>query len=382
MPDVEFQSLQRVDSITLGIFNVFDDKYSVGIALQKDGPVVHVLQIVNNEPVHSASSVSRIPGTSVAGVLATRCREGLMDLLVLRTNGTLFLLTPSGSIEVTIEDVPSAIRVNQAFGQLVARASTVDVATGNFSRLPVQLTQAQGAFVTLTFSDGRSLRVCTDLSPQSSLVRSALVVMAQLCSPALFVNVRTRFMSLWAQRGSCGSDEEEFLCFSSAVIQLTDGSAAEGGVDNTLRGPWQQMKSHPMYRRTGSDRALQGLTLRSSSRLAAGVSQNHPELPVLLHALHLLGEELKIDGRKKQQLLILAPLLIRLGSSVGPDWVEHWLRTCPDAVSEWKLSTSGTIQNTRDLPLTDPHANRSTSYQPSQSTGPGWVSSHVPWCVD
>lgn len=301
-----------------------------------------------------------------------------MDLLVLRANGTLFLLTPSGSIEVAIEDVPGPMQDSQTFGQLVARDSTVGGAISDSSRLPIQLAQAQGAFVTVTFSDRRSLRVCTDLSPQSALVRSAFVVMAQLCSPSLCVNVRSRFLSLWRQRGSCGSDEEEFLCFSSAVIHLMDDHAAESDAENPLTGPWQQMKSHPVYRRAGSDRALQRLTLHSTSRPGAGAPQNHPELPLLLHALHLLGEELKINGRKKQQLLILAPLLIRLGSSVGPDWVEYWLRTCPDAVSEWKLSTSGTTEATSNLPYPDSQSIRSTSYQPPQSTGPRWVSSHIP----
>ena len=67
---------------------------------------------------------------------------------------------------------------------------------------------------------------------------------------------------------------------------------------------------------------------------------SYNEGTVILHRLHLLGEEMKLNSYKRSDLNILAPLLVNIAILIGADWVDYWLRMVPDASDSWDLSVS------------------------------------------
>lgn len=283
-----------------------------------------------------------------------------MDMLVLNTDGKLFVATPNGTMPVIVQPISSPSSSSapssspeesgaQPFGRLVARLATVLAPTPK----PIRLAHAHGHFVSVIYADGSSMRVCTDMSPLSSLVRSCFQILAQLCSSPFVLGVRLAFL-LGAKEIGGGEigEEREFGAFAEALMDVLNRDAEPApGMSLGLSlsdGPpapsdaWSKMLAHPVYARLSTDPALQSLPMPLPTfhppSSPSPRQRAHPDLMRATHALHLLGEELKMDCRRYGELGRLARLMIRLGGAVGQDWMEYWLRVCPDSAGEWKYS--------------------------------------------
>ncbi|KAF8305830.1 hypothetical protein DL93DRAFT_2172426 [Clavulina sp. PMI_390] len=311
---------------------------------------LHILSIQHPHHLarHSSIDIATPPPTSYAAaeVLATRCIEGFTDLLVIRPDGSLVLLSHGGITEVFVSIPHTNSNLHGVMAQLAVRSPFIPLPSYDRSPRVVSLKDPEGAFVTVVFEGGQEQRTCTDLSPRNPLVRSALHVLAQICPTQVFQELRARFLS--ERHVTQAGEDGEFECFSKAVIDFLSGTTHIGHTTPAASGPWSRMKSHRIYQQKRSDRALRTIKISSrpssSSPLPSSPTLSHPFLTPITHALHLLGEELKLDSRKQEQLLMLVPLIVKLGYGVGPDWVEYWLRTCPDVCGiNWDLVSSAGI---------------------------------------
>lgn len=311
---------------------------SVGFVLRTSESTLQIIQLNQAGEGVQVTTLPAIPATSIASVQATRSVEGIKDLLVLHTDGSLSLVIPGGDMEVDVDNVLFASGQNApCAGRIVPRRGGVRVLQDGALPLPSKLVNAVGALVSVMFSNGVSLRVTTDLSPRSALVRSAFVTMSHLCSSTLIFETRQRYLnSIWRRKG-CDSFEE-FQCFSNALLSVLEFDPMEALTSSIATHGWSQMARHSVHRRLFNDQALRALRLPQDPQAISPMIHQHREIIQVLHSLHLLGEELKVDGLRRHELPILVPLLIQLAYPVGTDWVEYWLRTCPDVVDDWRLS--------------------------------------------
>jgi hypothetical protein len=336
--------LNRLDSILdphniqISLFDCLPHRCSIGFIFRNFGPTLQIIQLNQADGTVQVTTQPAISAVSIAGVKATRSVEGIKDLLVLHADGSLSLVTPGGAMEMDIDytlftsgkDAPCA-------GHIVPRRGGVRISQDGALPLPSKLTDAVGALVSVILSNGASLRVTADLSPRSTLVRSAFVVISHLCSSALIFEIRQRYLDLiWRSRG-CDS-HQEFQCFSEALLSVLKFDPTEAFHTSVATYGWSQMARHSVHRRLSNDQALHALRLPQESQAILPMMPQRREIAQVLHSLHLLGEEVKIDGLRRHELPILAPLLIQLAYPVGTDWVEYWLRTCPDVVDDWRLS--------------------------------------------
>lgn len=254
------------------------------------------------------------------------------------------VLTPGGRIPIEVDTTKfsssSTIGDARCAGAVVASLdpSELDGMVVRSTNKIVALQDSIDSFVTLLYADKQTIRVSVHLSPQSPTVRSSFVALSQLCSASLLFDIRRRFLSAWGVLRHLGTHDEEFGCFAEAVTRSL-------GIEVPLRvahddDAWAQMSKHPIHQQLLNDSALRGLRFPDTLSRRWPEFAVHAEMSRTLHALHLFAEELKVDGSRRHELTMLAPLLLRLGHCVGPDWVEYWLRNCPDVIDDWQLSSS------------------------------------------
>lgn len=338
-------SLREPEKVQIQLFDTAADRSALAFITRGPGDS-NKLQILDIYVTEQATRLIPRPLTgdkAIAAVCATRAHEGLRDLLILEASGSLVLLTPGGRINVEVDSTKCSPSRSEddvlCAGVVVASCNPSDL-DGLIVHSPQELltfTDPIDSFVTLTYSDGRVIRVSVDLSPQSRTVRSAFISLSHLCSTPLTFDVRQRFLSAWGASRHIGTDEDEFACFSEAVLGALDIDAVHA-VDEE-GDAWAQMSKHSIHKRLVNDSALRGLSLPDASQHTLMGFAVHAEMSRTLHALHLLAEELKVGGSRRRELSLLVPLLLRLGQCVGPDWVEYWLRNCPDMGDKWQLSS-------------------------------------------
>ncbi len=288
---------------------------------------------------------------SIAPVQSTRSgsgEDGIKDLLCLRNDGSLFLVCPGGTMDVVLRH--EVLSENDHISILHEPPSLYGAV--NASGKWIKLGDAVRSAVTLQRSDGSSVRLSTDLTPQHELVRNCFQTLSHICSAPRLHTIRKEYLSNWSKIGSCGTKREEFACFANALMRnLTQSprseeprSAAEVSIQNEYADPWSGLASHSLWSELADDPALLSLHFPSISPLNVSRSKLGPlsynEGAAILHGLHLLGEEMKLDSYKRSDLNILAPLLVNIAILVGADWADYWLRMVPDASDSWDLSVS------------------------------------------
>lgn len=387
------------------MFNILPESCSVGIILQQTStPTLSILSIACSTSSHSDHPRSntewrvelkhQFPGVaSIGEVLATRAVEGIHDLLGVRQDGSMFLLLPGGEMNVEIE---KGQRLNgngngtsgeqrNGRGRLedggdmsvshwlapVLHESRPHSSTSQFTTFsPSRIIDVAGSSLTLVSSPAspsssklNSIRISANFSPSSPLVRSSFLILSHLISTTLLHSLRTRFLRTWYTLYNLGGTEaEQWECFERAVLGATSGDPPSPGhwaIVPPLRSNWLKMGGHWTSENRRDDPALRYLRHppSSSASLNPGFGSSaggagggmgkmaprqHPELEQLLHALHLLAEEVKMDGARREsgELRLIAGLLVKLGVGVGEDWVEYWLRACPELGTGWEIESS------------------------------------------
>ncbi|KAI0644745.1 hypothetical protein C8Q79DRAFT_913177 [Trametes meyenii] len=296
---------------------------------------------------------------AVSSIHATR--DVVADLLVLRPNGTLTLLT-HGTYELPLRldfpappggDGPVQDRRIVGFSHLLRSA------------------------VSLALSDGSAVRISLDLSPRDALVRDLLYMLALTIPREPFFVLHQSFLQRWSAKGYSCMEGVEFQIFEDALWETLGLEAGEqfGGEESL---PWQKLATNESIARFREDPTLRNLKLPGSStcntpfrRPVARPSVHHA---AVLHALHHVAEDRRLSVSTFVDVPRLAPIICRLALVVRPEWADYWKRLCPTAMPIWPPQSMAVLENIYErIPIWPPDM---TAILYGRLNNPDWK---VPW---
>ena len=110
------------------------------------------------------------------------------------------------------------------------------------------------------------------------------------------------------------------------------------------------MVSSSSHRRFADDAVLFNFRLPQlhSDTTMTSASTLLPLAAPVLFSLHLLGQSLKVDVTRCNELPLLLRAVLRLSSQIAPEWTDYWSRICPDLDEVWRgLEQGKTIGTVR-----------------------------------
>jgi anaphase-promoting complex subunit 1 len=274
------------------------------------------------------------PALAIVNVRALRPESN--DLLVLRPDHSLFLMS---GFEYYGVAVARDLSNHESPLHLVWAGDE-----GQQGVLKVEtLHQAVGSQVTLV-ADSKIYSVSFNLAPSNVLTSNVLDVLRYALPPDKWNLVRRRQLSLWMSKGSPKGVTEldclwtalfEFLGYATPSF-LSDNDVPPGQVFNALA----HSASHSRF---ADDATL--LNFRIPERQPCTTPTSIPTLSPLaapvLYALHVLGQSLKVDVMRCNELPLLLRALVRLSNRIAPAWTDYWSRLCPDVEEAWMRIDQG-----------------------------------------
>lgn len=267
------------------------------------------------------------PALAVAHVRATR--NGVYDLLVLRPNRRLSLLT-LGTLDMPVELTDSP----KPFSHIDLPGSPLPPGSLKLQSLK----DGTNSQVTFVFENGTDIRVSMNLMPHDSLTRQCLQIFAMLLPVDFFFSFHRNFLLRWSRLGCPESNGAAYGVFCDTLFDVfgvkPSGSAFESD-------PWQALARNKSTTRFREDPALKRLSLPptfSTPPVSAPIKP-HGFLAVALHGLHQVAIDNIISVDHHDDLLQLVPLICQLALIVRPEWADFWKRYYPDAIDEWPAST-------------------------------------------
>ena len=286
--------------------------------------------------------VARLPpqtATSIAAIRATRPQ--VTDLLVVRPSNQLALLT-HGLRELPVEFIHH--------GQIpIPNDSTMDLdvkpsdVSSNPPLLPGRiacLRDASWSSVTVCFENGSRMRTAIDLVPHEELTFQALRHLSMALPADSFFALHKMFLMIWSSRGLCVHGGVEFRSFTDALYRLYAIEDITMPPSTPVRSdPWNSLSSSQSFDHFLEDPSLRGLKTPPrpppSSRLSRPSCKPHELLAPILHALHMLGEDMRLMVYRYESVLRLAPVICRIALLIRPEWADYWKRLCPGVACGW-----------------------------------------------
>ncbi|KAI0633465.1 hypothetical protein C8Q77DRAFT_789189 [Trametes polyzona] len=304
---------------------------------------------------------SHIPASAISPIIATR--DGIADLLILRPNGSVSLLTHGTcelSLDVKLPDAPEADSVHPP--------------------RVVGFSHALRNAVSLVLADGSSVRVSLDLTLQDLLVKDILYMLALTLPADMFFALHRSLLLKWSASGYSCVGDAELQAFEEAlweVLDLERGDALGTTPDND-GAAWHKLAATESIARFREDPALRGLQLPGSSTNAAPLRRPMRKPAVhhaaVLHALHHVAEDRRLSVSTFADVPRLAPLICRLALVVRPEWADYWKRLCPSALPFWPSQSMTVLENIYEsMPIWPPDM---TAILYGRLHNPDWK---VPW---
>ncbi|KAI0829732.1 hypothetical protein BC628DRAFT_1408561 [Trametes gibbosa] len=305
---------------------------------------------------------SRMEARAISSVTATR--EKVADLLLLKPDGSLSLLT-HGTRELPLVLQLPAILANDEPRQ--------ELRIYGFSH-------ALANAVSLTLSNGSALRVSLDLTMQDSLVKDILYMLALTIPPEPFFALHHSLLARWSQTAYSTAEGIELELFQEALWEIL---ALEPG-DNLGHcvkegsAAWRRLCTNESIARFREDPALRKLRLPGSSTCDAPfrIPTRKPMAhhAAVLHALHHVAEDRRLSVSSFSDVPRIAPLICRLALVVRPEWADYWKRLCPNAMPIWPSQSMTVLDNVHErLPIWPPDM---TAILYGRLNNPDWI---VPW---
>src|ERR1700722_12083441 len=280
------------------------------------------------------ASISETPAISVAPIRATR--DKIYDLLLLKPDNRLVIFTHGLRelpISVQLDGLPnSKDKCVMEIDNEVRRGTNSSTVV---HRRMVSINDPVRASVTLVYDDGFKSRACFNFVPEDFLTLQALRCLTAPLPAEYFFDLHRTFLELWSAQAFRTSDCVEFQCFVAAlfkVLNLEENTKLSG-----TRTQWELLPTSGSKARFRDDPALRRLRFPPSvhSPMPSASRPPHKHLASVLYALHLLGEDLRLQLHRFHSLLILAPLICRIALEVRPEWSDYWKRLCPEASPAW-----------------------------------------------
>lgn len=282
---------------------------------------------------------------SVRAVAAVKAaRQQIFDLLVLRSDHSLFVTTFEGAdIDIVIDNhISSTIRTPTD----VSTHSNPDIplSLGSRPRI-VALRDCVVYSVSLELEDGTLLRMSANLTPTDPLVQSMMVVLASSLRHDRFVKIWKHFLCLWNGKRYTSLASVQFDCLAEAILAKWGMGwiSTEKPLEETTasRHAWSDMLQSNQHFRLQDDSIISLITPPAPAppplpiyRELSKSEQN--SLHVLLVALHILGEELRLIHCDHESLLRLSTLTARLAQIIRPGFFDLLKRSYPSSSSGWR----------------------------------------------
>ncbi|KAH7103790.1 hypothetical protein BKA62DRAFT_694696 [Auriculariales sp. MPI-PUGE-AT-0066] len=258
------------------------------------------------------------------------------DVLILKPDHSLAFLA-FGLRELKLSLSANADDGMDTRGGNASRGSIVDRSK------VVQLRDPAGPSFTTVLEDGTERRVTVHVETKDNLTRDCFAVLAfALTQQAAFDLYRGYISELNTDMAS-----DDFESLRRAILRFLDDELAESAVVDcsAVESPWDALGTCLGFR---NDVALANLVQPSlvqpkSRPIPAATERRTSHLAPMLFALHLLGEDYKLNVNKVRDLGRLAPLLVRLARGARPMWADHWARMCPHAPDGWRDTLSSGI---------------------------------------
>lgn len=348
---IEFYRYEARDSITFGLFDQRFDGKSNRVLLGMCLPGSQKLEIFKlyfgseDHTMKMAHLDSRTNVISVAAIRATR--NGQRDLLILKTDSTLELLT------FDLRSIPIHPRL---VASEAARGTAGDVsmteingdgdismvsASGRRSRLVDMKDKTQSTII-LVYEDGYQARLSLDVIPTDFLTHSIQHVLSVYCKAESCFQIMRRFIALWTSKNKIESPTVQFDCLAEAILgyygihwKSTEEPSPE------VTSPWQAMMNSSTHFHLRDDTALMNIMPRSEPPLPLEIpsilnSNDINSLHVILMGLHVWGEEMRLYLHMHEDLLRLSTLTLRLSQHIRPAFSDLLKRFFPSSADGWK----------------------------------------------
>lgn len=244
------------------------------------------------EPFQAFECSSAVP------IISTR--EGVPDALALSDEGVLELLTSDGrNIPVTLPVASRAVRLSD----------------------PV------GTRFTITFADGHTSRCSVDRRIQDWLPRQCFEMLSLVMPPRDFYSLK---VELAVRKAISWPSFAEVLV---ATLNLPASAASPTSPSEKLVHVGEQSQDY-LVRRLAASRSGGGIAL-ARTRTQLQCKQVSPEAAAAtLLALHLVGEDCRLDAVRERRLPDLVPLIAQLSNHLRrAEWTDHWMRLYPLALT-------------------------------------------------
>lgn len=257
---------------------------------------------------------------SAVAVRATRAN--VWDLLVIKPLGELGLLVQDlRQLPVQVyssREPPTAGAGHHGHGIIL---SVDDAFWGN---------------VTIRYEDGCKSQITFDIFPQDKIVTECFQLLALTLPADVTFEIRRVFLDKWCERGWSTTQNLEFNCFSSALLEVF-GLEVEAIVIE--KDPWLRLGRSSSHLRFVEDRVLRSLKTPPSVTVPRPLrNKSNPMIAPLLYGLHTLAEHLRLSISRQQDLLKFVPLVCRIAVAVRPEWADYWKRLVPNATTFWPSS--------------------------------------------
>ncbi|KAH9859030.1 hypothetical protein C2E23DRAFT_717409 [Lenzites betulinus] len=354
------------DNITVAVFDHRwtgnSHRYLLGICLRATETLLIFTMTSERPGVLRAHQECRMEGCAVSSIYATR--ENVADLLVLKANGSLSLLT-HGTRELSLElKIPSTM---------------VDVELKTERRIS-GFSHALGNSVSLILSDESTLRISLDLTVQDSLVKDLMYMLALTLPADPVFALHQSFLGRWSSRAYSTVEGVELEVFEEALWEILALEPSErlGCPVAEESTAWQNLCANESMARFREDPALRKLRLPGTSacdtpfRKPVGKTTVHHA--AVLHALHHVGEDRRLSVPTFSDVPRLAPIICRLALVVRPEWADYWKRLCPNAMPIWPSQSMTVLENVHErLPIWPPDM---SAILYGRLNNPDWK---VPW---
>jgi anaphase-promoting complex subunit 1 len=285
--------------------------------------------------------VSRLPSFSAISIASVRAtRWHISDLLIVKPDHQLAILT-HGLRELPLETYQeTTASIPDDSMDVDAEASNPLVEHGGV----VAVHEALDSSATLCCKDGWTTRANIGLLPQDFLTCQALRILDVALPADLHFALHQAFLEIWSSRGLPTYGGVEFECFTQALYRTFDlEDLPESAAVSLENHPWiilSKSRSHFDFREDPVLKKLQVPLNPDTPRLARQSRKPHKLLALVLHALHTVGEDLRLMTLQYKTLLRLAPVICRIALIIRPEWADYWKRLFPDILSSWPSSAT------------------------------------------
>ncbi|KAI0958209.1 hypothetical protein AcV7_004089 [Taiwanofungus camphoratus] len=358
--DISQADVAVVRDISTGLFDQrWDGKERrslIGVCLPATESLLIFRLAMQEDNTMTATLQTRLSAMSVTSIRATR--STVRDLLIVKPTGSLSVLA-HGLFELPLQ-IARAGTDDVIVMDIEGRSSTTQtLSTGTaFNITAVQ--DAVESSVTVTFSDGASVRTTIDLIPRDMLTGQCLLMLAMTLPAEPYFALHSQFLWKWSLQDLAISDDIEFASFAWALYKVIEIEQQSDSVSQmSVNDPWCTLSCTPSASRSREDSVLKKLKLPPSSVISPGTPKpaGHPHalLVPVLYALHHVAEDLRLTVCRYHALLRLVPVICRIAIVVRPEWADYWKRLCPDAMEEWPSSALAVADHVDDrLPVWPP----------------------------